>query len=485
MSNINIKKALTFDDIFLVPQYSEVLPKEVCLKSFFAKDLYLANPILSAAMDTVTENKMAQIVAQQGGIGVIHKNMSIESQASEVDKVKKHESGMISDPITLSPEHLLSDAEKLMSHYSFSGIPIVVEEKLVGILTNRDLRFETDLTQKISTLMTKENLVTTKLGTTLEEAKIILHKHRIEKLPVVDAKGYLKGLITIKDIEKAENFPNATKDKKGRLFVSAAIGSGDYKRAEALVAAGVDMLVLDSAHGHSKNIVEMISFIKKSFKDIIIVAGNVVTSDATESLMKAGADVVKVGIGAGSICTTRIISGVGVPQVTAIQDCAKVAKKLGKTIIADGGIKYSGDLTKALALGANSIMVGNLLSGTAESPGEIILFQGRSYKLYRGMGSLGAMKKGSSDRYFQGDIKDTSKLVPEGIEGRVPYKGRASEVLYQLIGGVRSGMGYLGANNIEELQNKAEFVEISAASIKESHVHSVSITKEAPNYKGN
>lgn len=485
MSNINIKEALTFDDIFLVPQYSEILPKEVSLKSFFAKDLYLASPVLSAAMDTVTENKMAQIVAQQGGIGVIHKNMSMEAQAVEVDKVKKHESGMISDPITLSPDHLLSDAEKLMSHYSFSGIPIVVEEKLVGILTNRDLRFETDLTQKISTLMTKENLITTKLGTTLEEAKVILHKHRIEKLPVVDSQGFLKGLITIKDIEKAENFPNATKDKKGRLFVSAAIGGNDYARVEALVAAGVDMLVLDSAHGHSKNIIEMTQFIKKSFSDIIIVAGNVVTAEGTETLMKAGADVVKVGIGAGSICTTRIISGVGVPQVTAIQDCAKIAKKLGKSIIADGGIKYSGDLTKALALGANSIMVGNLLSGTAESPGEIILFQGRSYKLYRGMGSLGAMKKGSSDRYFQDDVENTDKLVPEGIEGRVPYKGKASEVLYQLMGGVRSGMGYLGASSIEDLQNKAAFVKISVAGIKESHVHSVSITKEAPNYKGN
>lgn len=485
MNELNLKSALTFDDLFLIPQYSEVLPAEVSLKSFFARDLYLASPILSAAMDTVTENKMAQIVAQQGGIGVIHKNMSIETQAGEVDKVKKHESGMISDPITLSPDHLLSDAEKLMSHYSFSGIPIVVDRKLVGILTNRDLRFETQLTQKISSLMTKENLVTTKIGTTLEEAKIILHKHRIEKLPVVDEKGILKGLITIKDIEKAENFPNATKDKKGRLFVSAAIGSNDHSRAEALVAAGADMLVLDSAHGHSKNILTMTEFMKKSFPDTIIVAGNVVTAEGTESLMKAGADVVKVGIGAGSICTTRIISGVGVPQVTAIQDCAKVAKKLGKSIIADGGVKFSGDLTKALALGANSIMVGNLLSGTAESPGEIILFQGRSYKLYRGMGSLGAMKKGSGDRYFQGDIEDTGKLVPEGIEGRVPYKGKVSEVLYQLLGGVRSGMGYVGAKNIEDLQSKATFVKVSAASIKESHVHSVSITKEAPNYKGN
>ncbi|MBE8162918.1 MAG: IMP dehydrogenase [Bdellovibrionaceae bacterium] len=485
MDNINIKNGLTFDDIFLIPQYSEILPKEVSLKSFFAKDLYLASPILSAAMDTVTENKMAQVVAQQGGVGVIHKNMSVESQTEEVDKVKKHESGMISDPITLSPDHLLSDAEKLMSHYSFSGIPIVVDEKLKGILTNRDLRFETDLTQKISTLMTKEDLITTKIGTTLEEAKVILHKHRIEKLPVVDSQGLLKGLITIKDIEKAENFPNATKDKKGRLFVAAAIGSNDHNRAEALVAVGVDMLVLDSAHGHSKNIIEMTQFIKKSFPDIIIVAGNVVTATATEQLMKAGADVVKVGIGAGSICTTRIISGVGVPQATAVYECAKIAKKLGKSIIADGGIKYSGDLTKALALGANSIMVGNLLSGTAESPGEIILFQGRSYKLYRGMGSLGAMKKGFNDRYFQKEVKEINKLVPEGIEGRVPYKGKVSEVLYQLLGGVRSGMGYLGASSIENLQQKASFIKSSPASIKESHVHSVSITKEAPNYKGN
>lgn len=484
MKELNIKTALTFDDLFLIPQYSEVLPQEVSLKSFFAKDLYLSNPILSAAMDTVTESKMAQMLAQQGGIGVIHKNMSVESQAAEVDKVKKYESGMVSSPTTLSPDNLLSDADKLMKHYSFSCIPIVVKKKLVGILTNRDLRFEPDLTRRISSLMTKENLVTAKVGITLQEAKTILHKYRIEKLPVIDDKGELQGLITIKDIEKAKNFPNATKDKNGRLFVSAAISTKDYTRAEALVNAGVDMLVLDSAHAYSKNILEMLKFIKKHFPDIISVAGNVVTAEATEHLIKAGADVVKVGIGAGSICTTRMISGVGVPQVTAILDCAQVAKKLGKSIIADGGIKYSGDVTKALALGANSVMLGNLLSGTAESPGEIILFQGRSYKLYRGMGSLGAMKKGSRSRYLQEQITDTAKLVPEGIEGRVPYKGKVSEVLYQLCGGVRSGMGYLGVSNIVDLQKKASFIKVSAASIKEAHVHSVTITKEAPNYKG-
>ncbi len=479
------KFALTFDDILLIPQYSEIVPSEVSAKSFFARDKYLNTPILSSAMDTVTENKIARVMAQQGGLGVIHKNLTIENQALEVEKVKKYESGMILDPVTLEPDQKVSDALALMKKYSISGLPVVVSGVLVGILTNRDLRFETNISQKVSQLMTKDNLVTTKVGTTLEQAKKILQKHRIEKLPVVDDKGRLKGLITIKDIEKSQAFPVSTKDEHGRLFVGAATGvdPSSYERAEALMGAGVDVLVIDTAHGHSKNVLKMIEWAAKKHKDTIVCAGNVVTKDATEALIKAGAEVIKVGIGPGSICTTRIVAGVGMPQISAIQDCAGIAKKLGKSIIADGGIKYSGDITKALALGANAVMIGNLLAGCDESPGETILYQGRTYKTYRGMGSMGAMSQGSRDRYGQADISDFDKLVPEGIEGKVPYKGSASAILHQLIGGLKSGMGYLGANNIAELQAKADFVRISPQGLRESHVHDVSITKEAPNYR--
>lgn len=488
MSSLGIeefKYALTFDDILLVPQYSDVVPSEVSTKSFFARDKYLSTPIMSAAMDTVTENRIARVMAQQGGLGIIHKNMSIEAQAVEVEKVKKYESGMIMDPITLEPDQKVSDALDLMRKYSISGVPVTVKGILVGILTNRDLRFETNLEQKVSQLMTKDHLVTTQEGTTLEQAKEILQKHRIEKLPVVDKKGRLKGLITIKDIEKSQAFPLATKDSHGRLLVGAATGvdSTSQARAEALVAAGVDVLVIDTAHGHSKNVIQMTKWAASKFKDTILCAGNVVTAEATKALMEAGADVVKVGIGPGSICTTRMVAGVGMPQITAVYDCAKQAHKLGKSIIADGGIKFSGDLTKALALGANAVMIGNLLAGSDESPGETILYQGRSYKTYRGMGSLGAMAEGSKDRYGQADVLDLDKLVPEGIEGKVPYKGSASAILHQLVGGLKSGMGYLGANSIADLQKKAQFVRISPQGLRESHVHDVSITKEAPNYR--
>jgi IMP dehydrogenase len=477
--------ALTFDDILLLPQFSEIIPTEVVPRSFFARDKFLNTPVISAAMDTVTENRTARVMAQFGGLGIIHKNFSIENQALEVEKVKKYESGMIMDPITLGPDHLVQEALDLMEKFSISGVPITVDGMLVGILTNRDLRFEENFKQPIRNLMTQESLITAKMGTTLEEAKKILQKHRIEKLPVVDAKGKLKGLITIKDIEKAKNYPQATKDNHGRLFVGAAIGVGtdSAERAEALVAAGADVLCVDTAHGHSKNVLDMVKHVSKKYKDVIIIAGNVVTADGTKALTDAGADVVKVGVGPGSICTTRVVAGVGMPQISAVMDCAKVAKAAGKTIIADGGIKFSGDITKALALGANTVMIGNLLAGAEESPGETILFQGRSYKVYRGMGSIGAMAKGSKDRYGQMDIDDNEKLVPEGIEGKVAYKGPASGIIHQLVGGLKSGMGYLGAANIDELQAKAKFVQISAAGLRESHVHDVSITKEAPNYR--
>ncbi len=477
--------ALTFDDILLVPQYSEVVPSEISATAEFARGKLLHTPIISAAMDTVTENKVARVMAQQGGLGIIHKNMPIENQAFEVEKVKKYESGMIIDPITLEPTAKVADAVELMRKYSISGVPITVNGVLVGILTNRDLRFERNLNQSVDKIMTKEGLVTTVVGTTLEEAKQILQKHRIEKLPVVDKSGKLKGLITIKDIEKSKAYPMATKDSHGRLFAGAAIGVDETsrERAEALTAAGVDVLVIDTAHGHSKNVIEMVKWAAHKFKDVIIVAGNVVTGDGTEALIQAGAEVVKVGVGPGSICTTRIVAGVGMPQISAVYECARAAKKLGKTIISDGGIKFSGDITKALALGANSVMIGNLLAGADESPGETILYQGRTYKLYRGMGSLGAMQKGSKDRYAQADVTDMDKLVPEGIEGRVPYKGSASAVLHQLLGGLKSGMGYLGAINIDDLQKKAKWVRISPQGLRESHVHDVSITKEAPNYR--
>lgn len=481
----DMKYALTFDDILLVPQYSEVVPTEISPKSEFARGKILNTPIISAAMDTVTENKMARIMAQQGGLGVIHKNLTLDQQAFEVEKVKKYESGMIMEPITLGPDRKVSAALELMRKYSISGVPITVDGVLVGILTNRDLRFETNVDQPISNIMTKERLVTAEVGTTLDQAKQILQKYRIEKLPVVDKQKKLKGLITIKDIEKAKAYPLATKDEHGRLMVAAAVGVDQTSRdrVQALVAAGVDVVVIDTAHGHSKNVLSMVNWVSSTYKDVIVVAGNVVTKEATEALIKEGAEVVKVGVGPGSICTTRIVAGVGMPQISAVIECAEAARRHGKTIIADGGIKFSGDITKALALGAGCVMVGNLLAGADESPGETILYQGRTYKVYRGMGSLGAMEKGSKDRYFQGDVAEFDKLVPEGIEGKVPYKGSASAILHQLLGGVRSGMGYLGASNVRELQLKAKFVRISAQGLKESHVHDVSITKEAPNYR--
>ncbi len=483
--NLN-EEALTYDDVLLVPQYSEILPSEISTRSFFARDIYLNSPILTAAMDTVTESRMARVLAQLGGLGIIHKNLTIEDQAQEVERVKKYESGMITDPITLPPDATVQQALDLMAKYSISGVPITTrEKKLVGILTNRDLRFENNVTQPVSNIMTKENLITTREGTTLDEAKSILQKHRIEKLLVIDQKGELKGLITIKDIEKAINFPNSSKDSKGRLLVGAAIGidQTSRERAEALYSKHVDVLVIDTAHGHSKNVLEMVAWARAKFPDTVLVAGNVVTEEACRALYEKGADVVKVGVGPGSICTTRIVAGVGMPQIAAIKDCSQVAKDFNRTIIADGGIKFSGDMAKALAMGANTVMVGNLLAGAEESPGETILFQGRTYKLYRGMGSLGAMKQGSKDRYFQGDVRDNEKLVPEGIEGKVPYRGSASGIVHQLLGGVRAGMGYVGAQNIQEFQQKARFVRISSQGLKESHVHDVTITKEAPNYR--
>lgn len=477
--------ALTYDDLLLVPQYSDVVPSEVQTKSFFARNIFLNTPVISAAMDTVTENKMARVLAQLGGLGFIHKNMTIEEQAFEVEKVKKYESGMITDPITLGPEHPVRSALDLMKKYGISGVPITVDKKLVGILTNRDLRFETNLDQPISNLMTKEGLVTAPQGITLLEARAILQKHRIEKLPVTNSKGELAGLITIKDIEKSSAFPKASKDSRGRLLAGAAVGidATSRERVQALAAQGVDVIAVDTAHGHSKNVLSMVDWVAAHFPDIILVAGNVVTPEATEELFKRKTDVVKVGVGPGSICTTRVVAGVGMPQASAVKDCALVAKKHNKTIIADGGIKYSGDVAKALALGANTVMIGNLLAGADESPGEMIIYQGRTYKTYRGMGSLGAMKKGSRDRYFQSDVDDGDKLVPEGIEGRVPYRGSASGIIHQLVGGLRSGMGYVGASSIETLQSRAKFVRISTQGYKESHVHDVAITKEAPNYR--
>ena len=433
-------------------------------------------------MDTVTESQMAIAIARAGGLGVIHKNMSIEAQADEVDKVKRSENGVITDPFFLSPEHTLEDANNLMAKFRISGVPITENGKLVGIITNRDLKFETDFTKKIKESMTSENLITVPTGTTLEEAKHHLHTHRIEKLLVVDEKGELAGLLTMKDIDKVQKYPNACKDSKGRLRVGAAIGVGPEgeKRAAALIAAGVDVLVLDSAHGHSKNILDAVSAIKGAFPDCQLVAGNVATYEGARAMLKAGADTVKVGIGPGSICTTRVVAGVGVPQVTAIMECSRAAREMDRCCIGDGGIKFSGDVVKALSAGANSVMVGSLLAGTEESPGETILYQGRTYKIYRGMGSIDAMKEGSSDRYFQ---QKSKKLVPEGIVGRVPFRGLASETIYQLVGGVRSGMGYCGAATIQELFEKSQMVEISAAGLRESHVHDVIITKEAPNYR--
>jgi len=476
-------EGLTFDDILLVPKKSAILPREVDLSTKFSRNIELKIPLISAAMDTVTESRLAVAIAREGGIGIIHKNMPIEKQAEEVDKVKRSESGVIVDPISLPPEKSVGEAIELMARYHISGIPIVSkEEKLVGILTNRDIRFLEDKNLKIAEIMTKENLITAPLGTTLEEAKRILHKNRIEKLPIVDKKYILKGLITIKDIEKVEKFPNSCKDAKGRLRVGAAVGvSRDMvERIDNLVKAKVDVIVVDTAHGHSTRVIEAIKKIKQNY-DIEIVGGNVATFEGAESLIKAGVDAIKVGIGPGSICTTRIVAGVGVPQVSAIQECKRAAMKYNIPLIADGGIKYSGDIVKALAIGADSVMIGSIFAGTEESPGEVVLYKGRSYKEYRGMGSIGAMKKGSKDRYFQEEAEDT-KLVPEGIEGRVSYKGPISDCIFQLLGGVRSGMGYCGVKNLKELQEKTEFVQITSAGLRESHPHDVIITKEAPNY---
>lgn len=486
MANGKDELAFTFDDISLVPSYSEVLPLETDVSVSLCKGLSLKMPIISAAMDTVTENKMARVMAQRGGFGVIHKNMSIASQAKEVEKVKKYESGMILEPVTLTANDLLEKAHEIMRIYSISGVPIVQGKKLVGIITNRDLRFETDLKQPIHKFMTgQEKLVTAEKNITLEEAKKILHRHRIEKLPVVDEHFHLIGLITIKDIEKATAFPLANKDVHGRLFVGAAVGTSQEteKRLSALVQAGVDLLCVDTAHGHSKKVIEKIRYIKKTYPRCFVMAGNVATAEGVKALVQAGADIVKVGIGPGSICTTRIISGVGIPQISAIKECSKMAEKMGSSIVADGGIKYSGDIVKALALGANAVMIGNLLAGSDESPGETVLYRGRTYKVYRGMGSLSAMKKGSKERYAQEDTLDDSKLVPEGIEGRVPYRGSVGTLLDQLIGGLRSGLGYTGSKNISVLQKNVRFVRLTSQSLKESHVHDVTITKEAPNYR--
>ena len=479
-----VKEALTFDDVLLVPNYSEVLPTQVDVRTKLTKKITLNIPIMSAAMDTVTEAELAIAIAREGGIGIIHKNMSIEEQAEEVDRVKRSESGMIVKPVTVRPDQTIAEAESLMKKYKISGLPVVDERgKLLGIITNRDIRFVKDFNKKISEVMTKENLITVPVGTTLEEAKEILHKHKIEKLPVVDENGYLKGLITIKDIEKREKYPNACKDELGRLRVGAAIGVGPeaIRRAEALIEAGADVIVVDTAHGHSKGVLETVEKLKGLFPDVDVIAGNVATPEATEALIKAGADAVKVGIGPGSICTTRIVAGVGVPQLTAVAQCAEVADKYDISIIADGGIKFSGDIAKAIGAGARVVMIGSLFAGTKEAPGEVILYQGRSYKVYRGMGSLGAMKKGSKDRYFQSEVEE-KKLVPEGIEGMVPYRGPLADTIHQLVGGLRAGMGYCGAANIEEMRKKARFVKITSAGLKESHVHDVIITKEAPNY---
>lgn len=480
MSKI-VMEGLTFDDVLLVPGFSNILPKDVDLTTKLAEGLVLNVPLLSAAMDTVTEYKMAIAMAREGGIGILHKNLSIENQAEHVDKVKRSEHGVITDPFFLSPENKVSDALALMSKYKISGVPITRGTKLVGILTNRDLRFETDFDQQIDNVMTKERLVTAPVGTTLDEAKKILGKHRIEKLPLVDSEGNLKGLITIKDIEKSIQFPNSAKDKNGRLLAGAAVGiAGDtLERVAELVKSKVDVIAIDTAHGHTEKVMTIVRKIKSLYPNVPIIAGNVATPEGTKALIDNGADIVKVGMGPGSICTTRIIAGMGVPQITAIMNCAEMADKLGKTIIGDGGIKYSGDVVKGIAAGANAIMIGSLVAGTLESPGELEIFQGRSFKVYRGMGSIGAMESGSRDRYFQEDAK---KLVPEGVEGRVPYRGSVSDVIFQLVGGIRSGMGYCGKKNIDELRKNSEFIKITNASLIESHPHDIMITKESPNY---
>ena len=476
------KEGLTFDDVLLIPAESDILPKDIDISTKLTSKITLNTPIMTAAMDTVTEAPMAIAIAREGGIGVIHKNMPMEVQAQEVDKVKRSENGVISSPFSLTPDHYAYDAENLCRKYKISGVPICDEQgKLVGILTNRDMRFMTDFNIKISEVMTKDNLVTAPVGTNLEQAKSILMKHRIEKLPLVDDEGFLKGLITIKDIEKSVQYPNSARDSRGRLLCAAALGATAdvLERAACLVEAGVDMFVLDSAHGHSKNILKAIEKVKAAYPEISLVGGNVATAEATEALIAAGADAVKVGIGPGSICTTRVVAGIGVPQVTAVFDSANVAAKHGVSVIADGGIKYSGEIVKAIAAGASAIMVGSLVAGCKESPGETEIYQGRSFKVYRGMGSLGAMANGSKDRYFQ---EDNKKLVPEGVEGRVPYKGPVADTIYQMLGGLRAGMGYCGCHNIEELKTKTKFVRITNAGLIERHPHDVFITKEAPNY---
>ena len=476
-----IGEGITFDDVLLVPQYSEVTPNMIDLRTNLTKKIVLNIPMMSAAMDTVTESKMAIAMARQGGIGIIHKNMSIEEQADEVDKVKRSENGVITDPFSLSPEHTLKDADDLMAKFKISGVPITEGTKLVGIITNRDLKFETDFSKQIKESMTSENLITAKEGISLEEAKEILAKSRKEKLPIVDDDFNLKGLITIKDIEKQIKYPLSAKDEKGRLLCGAGVGitANMMDRIDALVKANVDVIVVDSAHGHSKNIIDAVKKIKAAYPDLQVVAGNIATGAATKALIEAGADAVKVGIGPGSICTTRVVAGIGVPQVSAVMDCYAVAKEYGVPIIADGGIKYSGDMTKAIAAGANVCMLGSMFAGCDEAPGTFELFQGRKFKVYRGMGSIAAMENGSKDRYFQTDAK---KLVPEGVEGRVAYKGTLEDTVFQLVGGIRSGMGYCGCPTIEDLKEKGQFVKISAASLKESHPHDIQITKEAPNY---
>lgn len=478
-----VKEGITFDDVLLIPAHSKVLPNEVKLATNLTKTITLNIPLMSAGMDTVTEARMAIAMARQGGIGIIHKNMSIEKQAEEVDKVKRSENGVITDPFFLNPEHYVYEANELMAKYRISGVPITEpnSKKLVGILTNRDLRFETDFNKKIKEVMTSKNLITAPIGTTLEQAKEIMGKHRIEKLPIVDSEGNLSGLITIKDIEKAIRYPESTKDEQGRLRVGAAVGitTDMMDRVDALVDAVVDVIVLDTAHGHSIGVIEAVKKVKAKYPSLQVVAGNVATGEATKALIEAGADAVKVGIGPGSICTTRVVAGVGVPQVTAIYDCAEAAKPYGVPVIADGGIKYSGDVVKAIAAGGSICMMGSMFAGCEESPGDTELYQGRKYKVYRGMGSLGAMEKGSKDRYFQQDAK---KLVPEGVEGRVAYKGPLEDTIYQIIGGLRAGMGYCGAATINDLREKGQFVKITSASLKESHPHDIQITKEAPNY---
>ena len=476
-----VQEGLTFDDVLLIPAASDVLPSQADLHTQLTDDIRLNIPLMSAAMDTVTESKLAIAIAREGGIGIIHKNMTIEEQASQVDKVKRSEHGVITDPFFLAPENSVREAVALMERYKISGVPITKGGKLVGILTNRDLRFESNYDQPIDNVMTKKNLVTAPVGTSLEEAQKILGKHRIEKLPIVDKDGYLKGLITIKDIEKSIQYPNSARDKNGRLLAGAAVGraADTMERIAALVAAKVDVITVDTAHGHSRGVIDEVSQIKAKYPNLTVIAGNVATPEATKALIEGGADVVKVGIGPGSICTTRVVAGIGMPQLTAVMDCAETADKLGKRIIADGGIKYSGDIVKAIGAGASAVMIGSLFAGTLESPGEIEIYQGRNFKVYRGMGSLGAMAAGGNDRYFQ---ENNRKFVPEGVEGRVPYRGKLADIVYQMIGGLRAGMGYCGMHNIDEMRKNARFVRITNASLIESHPHDISITKESPNY---